>query len=82
VLMLAMDQFKDVRGFTDYAARLDVGPLDVLGAAAALVWNGTAGALWSGLRVGAGRTRRIRIDCCDPELVTRYGLVPPAPPPP
>jgi len=78
VLMLAMDQFKDVRGFTDYAARLDVGPLDVLGAAAALVWNATAGALWSGLRVVAGR---IRIDCCDPELVARYGLATPSTPP-
>jgi len=78
VLMLAMDQFKDVRGFTDYAARLDVGPLDVLAAAAALLWNATAGALWSRLRVVAGR---IRIDCCDPELVARYGLPSPSTPP-
>ena len=73
-LMLAMDQFKDVRGFTDYAARLPVGPLDVLGAAAALVWNATLGALLPALRIGAARTRRIRIDCCDPDLVARYGL--------
>jgi len=82
VLMLAMDQFKDVRGFTDYASRLRVGPFDVLSAAAALVWNGTVGALWSGLRVGAGRgsrNRQIRIDCCDPELVARYGLSSPSP---
>jgi hypothetical protein len=82
VLMLAMDQFKDVRGFTDYASRLDVGPFDVLSAAAALVWNGTLGALWSGLRVGPGRNNRIRqiqIDCCDPELVARYGLSAPSP---
>ena len=32
----------------------------------------------SGLRVVAGR---IRIDCCDPELVARYGLATPSTPP-
>lgn len=75
-LMLAMDQFKDVRGFTDYAARLDVGPLDVLGAALALAWNATAGALLPALRIGAARQRRVRIECCDPELVARWALTP------
>jgi hypothetical protein len=68
VLMLAMDQFKDVRGFTDYAARLPVGPLDALGAWLAVGWNATLGAVLH-LRLGAGR---VRVESCDPELVARH----------
>jgi hypothetical protein len=68
VLMLAMDQFKDVRGFTDYAARLPVGTLDALGAWLAVGWNATLGALLH-LRLAPGR---VRVECCDRDLVTRY----------
>ena len=76
VLMLAMDQFKDVRGFTDYAARLKVGPLNALGAWLGVAWNGTVGAALPALRVGRAT---IRVDGCDPELVARHhGVAPTA----
>lgn len=67
-LMLAMDQFKDVRGFTDYAARLPVGPLDALGAWLAVGWNATLGAVLH-LKLAAGR---VRVECCDRDLVVRH----------
>ena len=38
-LMLAMDQFKDIRGYTNYASRLQVGPLHVLQAFVHLIVN-------------------------------------------
>jgi len=73
-LMLAMDQFKDLRGFTDYAARLKVGLADALLAWAGVAWNETLGAA---LRVKLG-PRHVRVEGCDPELVTRYlGDTPP-----
>ena len=68
VLMLAMDQFKDVRGFTDYAARLPAGPLGALGAWLAVGWNATLGALLH-LKVATGR---VRVECCDRDLVARH----------
>lgn len=68
LLMIGMDQFKDVRGFTDYAARLDVGPLGAAAAWLAVGWNATLGAL---LRRPLG-PRQVRLDCCDPEIVARH----------
>jgi hypothetical protein len=67
-LMLAMDQFKDVRGFVRYAARLHVG-----WGRALLAWLGagfdeTVGAVL-GLDVGL---RRINVAACDPEIVARH----------
>jgi hypothetical protein len=44
-LMTAMDQFKDLRGFTSYAARLPVGPGTALVAWLQVVWNETLGSL-------------------------------------
>jgi len=68
LLMVGMDQFKDVRGFTDYAARLPVGPLDAVVAWLAVGWNEALGGL---LRLKAG-PRGVRLDCCDPEIVARH----------
>jgi hypothetical protein len=60
-LMAAMDQFKDIRGFAAYAARLPA-----VGTTAALAW----------LNVALGRApRRIRVEACDPEIAARHGLV-------
>lgn len=63
-LMLAMEQFKDLRGFTSYAARLPVGPVGAARAWLGVAWNATLGAL---LRLKVGPTT-VRIECCDPEL--------------
>jgi hypothetical protein len=67
-LMLAMDQFKDLRGYARYAARLDVGPLD-----AVLAWLGAGfdEALGSLLGLRLGPTR-IRVEACDPDIVERH----------
>ena len=67
-LMLAMDQFKDVRGFVRYAKRLRVG-----WGRALLAWLGagfdeTVGAVL-GLDVGL---RRINVGACDPDIVARH----------
>ena len=72
LLMVGMDQFKDVRGFTDYAARLKVGPLDAVAAWLMVAWNETLG---GPLHLKAG-PRGVRLDCCDPEIVARH-LPPP-----
>jgi len=42
----AMDQFRDLRGYTSYAARLDVSTRHVLGAAAVELFKATLGRLW------------------------------------
>jgi len=68
LLMLAMDQFKDVRGFIDYAARLRVGLGAALLAWLGVAWNETLGGLL-GVKVGA---RHVRVDCCEPALVARH----------
>ena len=65
-LMLAMDQFKDLRGFTNYAARLPVGSAAAVGAWLGVAWNSTLGAL---LHVRCGPTG-VRVDCCDPTRST------------
>ena len=67
-LMIAMDQFKDVRGFARYASRLRV----AIGAAIvgwlAAGFDETIGGL-IGVRLGP---RRVQRDACDPEIVARY----------
>lgn len=65
-LMIGMDQFKDLDGFTRYAARLKVGPGAALLAWLYAGWNAVFGdALWLG-------PRDVRLDCCDPEIVARH----------
>jgi hypothetical protein len=87
-LMMAMDQFKDLRGFTAYAARLPIGPLDAIAAWLLVAVSGTLGAL---IHVTLG-PKSVRADCCDPEIVRRWAMssaavsgvlpvVPPAPSP-
>jgi hypothetical protein len=68
-LMLAMDQFKDLRGTARYAARLPVGAGGALRAWLAVAFDNTIGAL---LRVTLG-PRSIRVECCDPDLVAKHG---------
>lgn len=67
-LMLAMDQFKDFRGYTNYASRLKVGPFHVLKAFAQMALNETLGELL-GFTVGP---KSVVVEACDPELVARH----------
>lgn len=69
-LMLAMDQFKDLRGYTNYAARLHVGALDAWGAFLSLAFNETLGGALS-MRLGQ---RQLNVEACDPDLRARYSL--------
>jgi len=64
VLMLGMDQFKDIAGFVRYAGRLQVGPWHAITAWLGVAWNETIGSVL-GWRVGP---RAIVVDACDPEL--------------
>jgi hypothetical protein len=67
-LMLAMDQFKDIRGFARYAGRLRVGIGGAIAAWLAAGFDETIGEL-IGRKLGP---RRIRIEACDPDLVDRH----------
>jgi hypothetical protein len=67
-MMLAMDQFKDLRGYTSYAARLRVG---VARAVAVWLLAGFDEALGTALGLKLGPDR-IALDACDPELVARH----------
>lgn len=67
-LMLAMDQFKDIRGYTNYANRLNVGWAGVLKALCEVTWNHTLGSLF-GIQVGP---KHLKVECCDPDLVAKY----------
>jgi hypothetical protein len=67
-MMLAMDQFKDMRGFARYASRL---PASVPGALAAWAAAGFDEAVGSLLGVKLGPTR-IRVEACDPDIVARH----------
>jgi hypothetical protein len=63
-LMLAMDQFKDLRGFTYYASRIEAGPATVL---KAIAWM----ALYEVFGIRVGR-KTLRVENCFPELVTKH----------
>ena len=67
-LMLAMDQFKDVGGFTRYAARLKVGIVRAILAWLAVGFDETLGALF-GIKLGP---RRVDRQACDPEIDARH----------
>jgi hypothetical protein len=67
-MMLAMDQFKDIRGFTNYAARLRVGMGDAIRAWLLVAHDETLGGV-IGLRLGP---KRIDLGACDPEIVARH----------
>jgi hypothetical protein len=67
-MMLAMDQFKDMRGFARYASRLDASVPRAL-----LAWlaAGFDEALGSALGLKLGPVR-IHVEACDPEVVARH----------
>ena len=69
-LMLAMDQFKDIRGFARYASRLRVGLGGAIAAWLAAGFDETIGELL-GRKLGP---RRIRHEACDPDIAARYPL--------
>ena len=65
--MLGMDQFKDLRGYARYAARLPVGAWQALGAWLGVAYNALLGGIFG--RVGPQRVRR---EACDPDLVDKH----------
>ncbi|HEX3697518.1 MAG TPA: hypothetical protein VH374_19245 [Polyangia bacterium] len=67
-LMLAMDQFKDLRGYTNYAARLKVGPADAARAWLMAGFNVTIGAI---IRLHVGPSH-VSVEACDAELTARH----------
>jgi hypothetical protein len=67
-LMIAMDQFKDVRGFARYAARLDVGIGAAIAGWLAAGFDETLGGV-IGRKLGP---RRIRRDAYDDDIVARH----------
>ena len=67
-MMLAMDQFKDLRGYTGYASRLRTSFLGAFGAWLAVAWNETLGGLL-GVRLGP---RKVRAEACDPDIRARH----------
>ena len=68
MLMLAVDQFKDLRGYTSYAARLKVSGGQALAAWLKVGFDETLGGLL-GVRLGP---REVRPECCDPEIAARH----------
>ncbi len=76
-LMLAMEQFKDIRGYTNYASRLQVGPWHVLKAFGQMAFNETLGELL-GFTVGP---KTVTIEACEVEYQTQHlsdrGTAPP-----
>jgi hypothetical protein len=69
-MMLAMDQFKDLRGFTSYAARLPVGMAAALGAWLRVAFDETIG---GALRLQLG-PKQIEVAACDPQIITSRRL--------
>lgn len=67
-MMLAMDQFRDIRGFTSYAARLQVGLADALRAWALAGFDETLGS-WVKVKLGPSSIERA---ACDPEILARH----------
>jgi hypothetical protein len=67
-LMLAVDQFKDLRGYTNYASRLKVDFGDALACWLKVGFDETLGGIL-GLKLGP---RRIQPECCDPDIAARH----------
>jgi hypothetical protein len=67
-MMLAMDQFKDIRGYTNYAARLHATFAQGVLAWLAVGFDETLGGLLH-LKLGP---RRVQVAACDPEIVARH----------
>jgi hypothetical protein len=67
-MMLAMDQFKDIRGFTNYAARLRVSAGDAVRAWVLVAFDETVGS-WIGVKLGP---HRIELAACDPAILARH----------
>jgi hypothetical protein len=67
-MMLGMDQFKDLEGFTSYAARLQVTMKDAARAWGQVAFNETLGPLF-GKRLG---NAQISVGACEPELVAYH----------
>ncbi|MCG5053539.1 MAG: hypothetical protein KA712_11315 [Myxococcales bacterium] len=73
-MMLGMDQFKDLQGFTSYAAKLEVTWWDALVAWLQVGTNESLGWLLA-TRLGP---KHLRVEACAPDLVSRH--IPAAPP--
>jgi hypothetical protein len=69
-MMLAMDQFKDMRGFARYASRLRAGVPRALLAWLAAGFDEALGSVL-GLKLGPVR---IHVEACDPDVLERHGL--------
>jgi len=67
-MMLAMDQFKDMRGFARYASRLDASVPRALAAWLVAGFDEAVGSLL-GLKLGP---TRIRVEACDADVVARH----------
>lgn len=67
-LMLGMDQFKDIGGYTRYAARLRVGPWQALRAWLQVAFDETIGKVL-GKKLGP---TRVDVAACDPAIVARH----------
>ena len=67
-LMLAMDQFKDIRGYTNYAARLDVGLGAAIAAWLVVAYDESIGYL-VGKLLGP---KRVREEACDPDIRAKW----------
>jgi len=67
-LMLAMDQFKDIRGYARYASRLDVTLGAALVAWLEVVYDESIGYLL-GKTIGP---KRVREDACDPDIRAKW----------
>jgi len=69
MMMLAMEQFKDIGGYTRYAARLRVGWWQVIVGWICVAFDETIGSL-----VGKLGPKHVRVDACDPDIVARTPL--------
>ena len=67
-MMMAMDQFKDVRGFARYASRLRVGMPAAIAAWLTVAYDETIGSLL-GRKLGP---RHIDVAAVDPDIAARY----------
>jgi hypothetical protein len=72
MMMLAMEQFKDIGGYTRYASRLHVGWGRVIGAWLCVAFDETIGSL-IGRKLGP---QHVRVDACDPDIVARMQPAP------